>query len=384
MGLQKNQFKKVILNIIKISLFLILGFWNSCSQNSPTKKQPDLESDPSIPLIKIKNGFIHSTMDIPGELIPYDRVDIYAKENSFVKKVKVDLGSEVKKGDLLAELEDPELISSLSSSKAKLQAQRSIWISSRYTYDKLLETSLTPGTVSPNDLQQALSKKNADSANFLSAISEVSEIEQRKKYLLIKAPFNGIITARNISAGAYVGPSGKGSDMPLFTLEEQKILRLAVSVPEDQTATLKKGEDIPFEIHSFPSKTFHARLQRLGGSLSNPLKSERLEMDVQNTNKILLPGMTAMVHIDIPSVKEELIIPKTAVMETSRGNFVVKIDKDNHLKYISVKRGIENKDLVAVYGDLQAGDLIVRSANEELREGTQINKSTLEDYFIKM
>ena len=145
-------------------------------------------------------------------------VDIYAKVSGFIKFLNVDVGSEVKKGQLLALAEAPELSAQLSSADSKLKGQEAVSIGSKANYERILEASKFSGAVSKNDVDQALARRNADLAQLEAAKSAYREVSDLKKYLEIRAPFNGIISARNASTGAYIGPSGKGSEFPLFVL----------------------------------------------------------------------------------------------------------------------------------------------------------------------
>lgn len=352
-------------------LFMVFFWVISCNEEQKEdKKRPIPPSFTNV--VQVGTGNLVSTLTLPGELVSFQKVDLYAKENSFVKKVRVDIGSVVKKGELLATLEAPELNSQLNTAKAKMGAQESIWISTKFTYSKLLETSKTPGTISLNDLQEALAKRNSDSSQYVSTVSGYKEILNRISYLEIKAPFSGIISARNINDGSYVGPSGKGSDLPLFTLEEQDHLRLVVSAPEDDISNLHKGDNVSFTVRSFPGQVFKAQLVRLGGSLSNTLKSERLEMDIGNLDQKLIPGMTATVNLTNPSLKQTLLVQKSSIMETSHGTFVIKISNNNKAEYISVKRGNENEGLIEIFANLKPNDTIIKNANEEIREGSII------------
>ncbi|HEX6432531.1 MAG TPA: efflux RND transporter periplasmic adaptor subunit, partial [Niastella sp.] len=204
------------------------GLLQSCnSSNGETTENkiaaPVVISTEVLPLQK---DMLSSSLQIPGELIAFQQVDLYAKENSFVQKLYVDVGSEVKAGQLLATMEAPELSSLEAAAQSRLKSQEALYIASKSNYDRLLETSKTPGTISQNDLDQAMAKKNSDFAQWDAAKAQFREVANRKDYLVIRAPFNGVITTRNANPGAYVGPSGKGSEFPLFTLQEQKKLRL--------------------------------------------------------------------------------------------------------------------------------------------------------------
>lgn len=366
-----------------IYFIILLGiYFTNCGNGSSGTKQKD-PVVPNLDLIQVKKGLLYQEMDLPGELISYQKVDLYAKENAFVKTVLVDLGSEVSKGKLLAHLEAPELLGELNSAQARMKAQEALSISSRFTYYKLLETSKTPGTISPNDLQEAFARKNSDSSQYISAKANLKSIMDRLNYLEIRAPFDGIISNRNINPGAYVGPSGKGSDSPLFTLEEQKKLRLVISVTEDNASNIRKGGNVIFEVRSLPGKVFHAKLVRMGGSLTNYLRSERLEMDIDNSSKLLIPGMTAMVKLKNPSLDSNLVVPSSSVMETSHGIFVIRLNPNNQVEYIPVKMGIENKGFVEIFGDLKVGDRIAQTANEEIRQGSFIKNFNLVAYSIR-
>jgi len=212
------------------------------SEENAEKKKSETTpaADPVTNVFLLKKGRLSSTLQIPGELVPYQQVDLYAKVNSFVKKLYVDVGSEVKEGELLATMDDPELGSQLESAESAVKSREAIYLASKANYDRLVETSKTPGTISPNDLEQAVARKNSDYAQLQAAQSAQREISQTENYLQIRAPFGGVITARNVNPGAYVGPSGKGSEFPLFNLQEQKKLRLVLSVPEAYTSYLNQ------------------------------------------------------------------------------------------------------------------------------------------------
>ena len=173
---------------------------------SPEKKTAAADSaataEPAIEALSLSKSAMLSSIKIPGELVAYQQVDLYAKVSSFVKKIHVDVGSVVSAGQLLASMEAPEIGSQINGAQSRLKAQQATYIASKATYNRLLETSKTPGTVSQNDLDLALAKQNSDYAQFQSAQAAVREVSASNNYLEIRAPFSGIITARNVSQGA--------------------------------------------------------------------------------------------------------------------------------------------------------------------------------------
>ncbi len=237
----------------------------------------------------------------------------------------MDVGSEVSAGQLLVTLEAPELSSSLSGAESKLKSQEAIYIASKANYNRLVETSKTPGTISQNDLDQADARQKSDYAQLEAARSAYNEIAETLKYLEIRAPFTGVISARNVNAGAYVGPSGKGSEFPLFTLQEQKHLRLVVSVPEASTGYLTMSGEVRFTVKSLPDRVFKAKIKRLAGALDERLRSERVEMDVDNDYKKLLPGMVAEVNLPLPAPDSTFVVPQTAVVNSTQRIFVIRV-----------------------------------------------------------
>jgi membrane fusion protein (multidrug efflux system) len=313
---------------------------------------------------------LSTTIAVPGELQPYQEVDLYAKINSYVKTLLVDIGSRVTKGQLLVTLEAPEINSQLASAKSKVEQQKAVFFASKATYDRLLSTSKTPGTVSQNDLEIAEAKKNSDEANVEAAKSDYNEVAANLNYLEIRAPFDGVITSRNINLGAYVGP-GHGTD-PLLVLQDQNRMRLVISIPEAYTGGLGNKDKVTFSIQSAPGRKFTAEVNRLAGALDTKLRSERLEMDVYNKDKQLLPHMSAEVDVPLPTSDSTIILPKTAVVTSTEKVFVIKV-VDHKAVWVDVKKGGVSGDQQAVYGgDLKVGDQIVKNASEEVRDGATV------------
>ena len=321
--------------------------------------------------LTLEKGRLSTALYTPGELIAYQQVDLYAKENSFVKKLYADVGSEVRVGQLLATLEAPELGSQLASALSRVKSQEAIYIASKANYERLVETSKTPGTVSQNDIDQADARQKSDLAQLEAFKSAYNQVAETLKYLEIRAPFGGVISARNVNPGAYVGPSGKGSEFPLFTLQEQRHLRLVVSVPEAYTGYLNDQNEVKFTVKALPNETFHAKVKRLAGALDNRLRAERIEMDVINNDKKLLPGMVAEVNVPLPARDSTFIVPSTAIVNSTERVFVIRVT-GGKAQWVDIKPGRTDKGKVEVYGDLHQGDTIIKVASEERRDGSPV------------
>lgn len=352
---------------------LVLSGLFSCTNSTPAPKEGGAGArlNPATEAFLLERGKLTASLEIPGELIAFQQVDIYAKTNSFVKKVLVDVGSEVKTGQLLVTLEAPEITTELQGADSRLKAQQAIYTASRSSYRRLLETSKTPGTISKNDLEQAMARKNADSAQLQSSRSAYREVADQLGYLSIRAPFSGVISSRNINPGAFVGPGGKSSELPLFSLEQQDRLRLVISVPEEYTGQLAPNSLVSFSIKALPGQKFSAKIVRLAGSLDQHLRSERIEIDVFNPDKKLLPGMYAEVVLPVSNAKPVFIVPASALFSSTEGNFVLRVE-NGKIHRISVSRGNDNAGFTEVYGKLAANDTLVLQANDEMHNGKAV------------
>jgi RND family efflux transporter MFP subunit len=369
MNITKNKYIVTIVLLASVGLF-------ACSNKkqkdeiAQTEKQESAMDTPSVTVIPIKKGILNSTITVPGELMPFQEVDLYAKINSYVKKLYADIGSEVHTGQLLATLEAPELNSQLAAAQSRVKQQEAVYYASKATYDRLLNTSKTPGTVSENDLEQAEAKKNSDLANVDAAKADYKSIQANIGYLQIRAPFDGVVSARNVNLGAYVGGSGQ----PIFVIQEQNKMRLVISVPELYTGGLSNRDVVSFSVKALPNKKFKAQVKRLAGALDEKLRAERLEMDVYNKDKKLLPGMYADVELPIPSRDSTFIVPKTAVVVSTEKVFVIKV-VDNKAQWVDVRKGFQAGDNMEVYGDLNPGDKLVDRATDEIRDGQPVKTS---------
>jgi RND family efflux transporter MFP subunit len=370
--------KLLSFSAIVLNCFFLNSLLHGCNseENSSQKKsetQQTAAEAPTTEVFALQKGLLSSSLQIPGELIAYEQVDLYAKENSFVKKLYADVGSEVTEGQLLVTMEAPELTSQLAGALSDIKSREAIYMASKANYDRLYETSQTPGTVSPNDLEQAVARKNSDSAQLEAAKAAYKQIAETENYLQIRAPFSGVITARNVNPGAYVGPSGKGSELPLFTLQEQKKLRLVISVPEAYVDYLNHKDQVSFTVKAIPDQQFKAQVKRLAGAIDSRLRSERIEMDVVNNNKKLLPGMVAEVNLPLPANDSTFVVPKSAVVNSTENVFVIRVT-NNKAEHVNVKTGRESDGKMEIYGDLKQGDMLVKTATEEIRDGSAIGE----------
>jgi RND family efflux transporter MFP subunit len=336
----------------------------------------------SLATTKVVSQALEKTITIPGDLTPYQGVNLSARVQGFVESIAVDRGSWVKRGQLLGTLSAPELRAQRAEAEAKVQALRAQQaeaeaktVAAQSTYDRLKAASQTPGVVAGHDveiaersLEAARAHVNALTSSGGAAEAAVKAVAEMEAYLELTAPFDGVITERNVHPGSLVGPSTGA----LLRIEQTSRLRLTVPVPENYVGTITKGTTVDFTVSAFPGDTFQGVIARPAHTLDMKTRSMLVELDVPNANLRLAPGMFAEVQWPVSRAQASLFVPTTAVVRTSERQFVVRI-RNGAAEWVDVRRGVVSGDLIEVFGDLREGDLIARRGNDEIRPGTRVS-----------
>lgn len=307
-------------------------------------------------------------LKLAGELKPDQQTELFAKVNSYVKSIRVDIGDKVSAGQVLVVLEAPEIQSQVASAKAKLEAQQAIYLSTKATYDRTMKANETQGAIAKDALDQIKARMLSDEAQLNAAKSAYNEIRDVNNYLIIKAPFSGTITSRNVDVGAFVTPMNKE---PLLVVENNSKLRLNLSVPEANTPYIKLGDTIRFHVRSQPQEKYVALVSRKSGSLDLKLRSEKIEADFINKNNALKPYMIAEATIPLRNSEPTFFVPKSAVVESGMGVYVIRVE-DGKTKNVPVSKGRVMPEQIEVFGDLNEGDTILKMGSEEVQEGTEV------------
>ena len=358
-------------NIIPFVALMLLAACNTNENKDNHQPKPAMEGMGMMNMmetIEISKSNPLVPLKLAGELKPYEQTELFAKVNSYVKQIKVDIGDRVSKGQLLVVLEAPEIVSQIANAKAKVQAQEAIYLSTKATYNRMLKANETKGAVARDAVDQIKARKLSDESQLAAARSAYNEIRNINDYLVIRAPFSGIITDRSIDLGAYVGPMSKS---PLLIIENNRKLRLNLSVPEANTPYIKIGDTIRFYVRSQPQIKHFALVSRKSGSLDEKLRSEKMEADFINKNNVLKPYMVAETSIPLQNTEATFFVPKMAVVESGMGIYIIRVE-NGKTKNIPVSKGRMMDDKVEVFGELSQGDKILKMASEEIVEGTAV------------
>jgi membrane fusion protein, multidrug efflux system len=334
-------------------------------------------------LTQVESGQLEQTTILPGELLPFQEVDLRAKVAGFVERIPVDRGSRVRKGDLIAELSAPELDSRTTQAQADLAAAEASLAEAEArlaaavsTYQRLSKAAETPGAVADNDLVGAEKMAEAGRAQVASITESVdasraalAAVEQMTAYLRVTAPFDGVVTERRVHVGTLVGPGADASS--LVRLEQVSHLRLVTPVPESYAAGVLKGAEVSFSVSAHVGESFPAVVSRPSLSVSPETRTMAVEADVDNRAGRLAPGMYAEVSWTLRRDKPSLFVPRSAVARTTERIFVIRV-RDGKAEWVDVHRGVSQGDRVEVFGDLKPADRVVLRATDEIRPGAAV------------
>ncbi len=370
---------------VLIVAICLSGCESSASQ--PSQKTQSSSSPPAVNVVTVESRKLNTTLSLPAQTTPYETVAIFPKVTGFIETIGVDRGSHVTAGELIIRLSAPELVSQRAQAEAGLQraqsqlaAAQAKLASDQGTYQHLAGAAKTPGVVAGNDLLVAKQTTAADRAQVeaaqhgvRAAEAAVRSITQLESYLDIRAPFDGIVTERNLHPGALVGPSaGQPGSQPIVRIEDTGRLRLTVPVPEEYVAGVREGQQVVFSVPAYPGQMFHAPIARISHDINQNTRTMAVELDVRNAQ--ITPGTFANVQWPVQRTYSTLFVPATAVTNNLQRTFVIRV-RNGRAEWVDVKTGVSSEGEVEVFGDLNPGDQVVANASDELTSGTLVGSA---------
>ncbi len=390
----KRLFKDVRIMKYFIGAILLVAVVLACNnQSTVTTKREETGKAGKTDSVKVFLLGLDSAqkqISLPGELLPNENAQLRAKVQGYIRKLNADIGSKVHRGQVLALIDAPEINSRVQELNEKVKAAQSRYLSSRDYFERINTASQSDGVIAPSEMQRVKNQMIADSSEYNAALFAASSYRQIGNYLAIVAPYNGVITKRNIVVGSLVG---NANEKPLFELEDNSMLRLQVAVPEIYTGAVLINNFGDLTTRSLPDKKFKAKLVRKAGSIDEATRSEVWEFEVPNVRKAgsideatrsevwefevpnatkeLKAGSYADVKLRFLRSEQSLVVPVSAVVTTLERKFVIKVS-NNITQWVDVRPGFNMGDKQEVFGELHAGDTLVTKANEELKAGTKV------------
>jgi len=367
--------KSGLLALIVLTILMVAGAFalvRRVTERGALAKETERLAIPTVGVIKPAAEPASDELVLPAQLQAYVESAIFARTNGYLLRWNKDIGSKVKKGELLAEIDTPEVDQELSQAKAAQQqteAQLQLAKSTAERWTNLRKTD----SVSQQEADQQASAYSQATANTAAAEANVRRLQQLESFKHVYSPISGVITRRNTDVGALITAGSSGTGKELFDVAQVDPLRVFVSVPQTNAPSIRAGLPAHIELREYPGQKFTGKVVRTADSIDPATRTLLTEIDVPNPDGRLLPGSYAEVHFAVPIQITRLSIPVNAVLFRPEGPRVAVVGSDHkvHLKAISIGRDYGTK--VEILGGLDANDQIVVNPADSLEDGQQVN-----------
>src|SRR5713226_538987 len=309
---------------------------------------------------------------LPGSLQAYVESPIYARTNGYLKKWYHDIGTRVRAGELLADIDTPEVDQQLAQSRADLNTAKANAHLSEITSTRYADLLKTDG-VSKQEVDNAEGDFAAKHAIVQSAEANVNRLQELESFKHIYAPFSGVITRRNVDIGTLVNAGNGGATQQLFFLAQTDPIRVYVSVPESAAPSIHAGLPAHLDLTQFPGRKFLGKVVRTAEAIDPVSRTLLTEVDVPNKTGELLPGGYAQVHLDVQITGDRLQVPVNALLFRSEGLRAVVVDSDHRLHLQALTIGRDYGVSLEVLQGLRGADWIVLNPADSLEEGQHVN-----------
>jgi RND family efflux transporter MFP subunit len=307
---------------------------------------------------------------LPGTTQAFTDTPIYARTNGYLKSWYFDIGARVKKGELLAEIETPEIDQQLLQARAELETAEANLQLAKTTAARW-QFLVKSGSVSKQETDQAVNNLAATKAAADSSAANVRRIEELQSFEKVYAPFDGVITARNTDIGDLIDAGASTQPRQLFHMASIRELRVYVPVPEVYAPAARPGASVNLTLDEYPGKTFHGKLVRTSNSIDTSSRTLLVEVDVDNPTGKLLPGAYVFVHLKLPMETRSVTIPSDTLLFRREG-LRVGVVRNGKAELIPVKIGRDYGNTVEIVSGLQAYDEVIVDPADSLISGTAV------------
>ncbi len=365
--------------------------------------KPEAEKVASASVVSAKRSDLTSALTVAGQFQPYQDVDLHAKVSGYIRKISVDIGDRVHKGEVLAVLEVPELQDQVQGAQAEVRhsesqigkAQSEV-VSAESTHAALhaaytrLEQAAKqqPGLIAEQELDDARAKDLESQAQIDVAKAALEAARQQlgvsqansnryktlSDYTYIIAPYTGVVTMRYADTGSLIqaGTSSNTQSMPVVRLAQSDLLRLRMPVPETDVPYIAEGGVVRVHVQA-TGKDFTGKIVRFSRDLNSTTRTMITEVDVENPDLVLSPGMYAETDIDLQHRSNALSIPTQAVVESGDQKYVLVVNKQNRVEKRTVTVGIQTANRSEITSGLNEGDSVIASGQANYEVGQQVN-----------
>jgi len=357
-----------------LAVMIYSGIHSRAAAESRLKQRTEDAAIPTVAVVFPQEGAPTQEIVLPGNAQAFSDAPIYARTSGYLKRWYFDMGAHVQKGQMLAEIETPEIDEQLRQAQAELdtaQANLNIAKITAARWQDLVST----GSVSQQETDQAVSNLSAVKAAAESSAANVRRLEQLQSFEKIYAPFDGIITARSTDIGALIDAGASTQPKELFHIAAIRTLRLYVSVPEVYSRAARSGAPATLTLDEFPGQTFHGTLVRNANSIDIASRTLLVEVDVDNPSGQLLPGAYAFVHLKLPDETRSVTIPSNTLIFRKEG-LQVGLVRNGKAELVPVKISRDYGNAVEIASGLQPTDAVIVDPSDSLVAGLTVRLSS--------
>lgn len=355
--------------VLMAGIVLSYGFVGRAQSKQEVVDWTNTHAIPTVALAGLIPGSSHQTLTLPGNIQPFNRAAIFARVNGYVKSWDHDIGSPVKAGQVLASIDAPDLDQQLGQAKATLASVRANHQIASLTANRnniLLQKQIVAQQLADQTDADAKAKEAVVDANE----ANVKQLEAMQSFKTLAAPFDGVVTARNVELGMLINSGGSGQ--PLFEVSDLHRVRIYVQVPQSFTAGLTVGMKATFEMPQYPGAQFEATLSHVSKSINQNSHSMQVELQADNAAGKFFGGSYCNVHFEIPTDAHLVKVPSTALITGNQGTQIATLDSNDKVVLRSVQLGRDLGDSVEVVAGLSPADRIINNPPETLAAGDAV------------
>ena len=364
----------MIVGVLLVILLLAGGFtmFSRMSHERALAKETERDTVPTVNVVNPQSEKPDEDLVLPGSLQAYEESPIYARTNGYLVRWYKDIGSRVTKGELLAKIDTPEVDQELDQMRAARQqtlAQLELAKISADRWENLRKTD----SVSAQEADQQTSGYKQAQANLAAADANVRRLEQLEGFKEVYAPFDGVLTRRNVDPGALINAGAGAAGRELFDLARVDPLRVFTSVPQAYAPYIKVGAKTAVTLQEFPGQEFVATIARTAESIDPTTRTLLTEVDVPNKDGRLLPGSFGEVHFKVGNNVNKVTVPVNAMLFRAQNAQVAVIGQDNKVQLRAINIGRDYGTTLEILGGVAASDRIVVNPPDSLEDGQQVN-----------
>jgi RND family efflux transporter MFP subunit len=369
---------KMSRNIRRYSMLLLvvalaLAAWGEISRvmaRDALRKEAARDATPTVATVTANRTSLGEDLVLPGTVQAFVEAPIYARTSGYLKTWYTDIGTPVKKGQLLAEIETPEVDQQYAQAQADLETARaneSLANSTNKRWQGLLSTE----SVSQQDAEEKAGDAAAKKAALASAAANVARLRDLESFKRVVAPFDGVVTARNTDIGALIN-AGQSSGSELFRIADTHKLRIYVQVPETYAAAIQPGLEAELRFAEQANKKYVAQTVRTSNALDPTLRTLQVELQLDNAGHEVFPGAYAEVHFKLAGNAESLRLPANTVIFRAAGLQVATVDGTHHIKLKNIVQGRDFGSTIEVLSGIDANDLVVLNPPDSITDGAPV------------